>query len=263
MMNIHFDLISDLHVETWGQFDWTGQPTAPYCIVAGDIARDRALVIDTLEHLSTVYAGVFYIDGNDEHRYRMDELNDSYKELAALVEQIPNVVYLQDNVAVVNGVAIVATNGWWSYDFDPYLELNQSLLWYKENAEVSAGAALGITGVAYNDAEYLRNSVAKLQKHKDVKAIVVVTHTVPASWIIQHDVELVDTWRYNVMGNSHVAGALREDTERKIKAWCFGHYHRPVDRIQDGIRYVNNCKGRGDTMYHQVAYYPKRITISV
>ena len=67
-MIFNFDLISDIHRETWNHFDWTGQPTAPYCIVAGDIARDRALVIDTLEQLSEVYQGVFYIDGNDEHK---------------------------------------------------------------------------------------------------------------------------------------------------------------------------------------------------
>lgn len=261
MMKIHFDLISDLHIETWGQFDWTGQPTSPYCIVAGDIARDRALVIDTLEHLSTVYAGVFYIDGNDEHKGRLDDLTNSYKELAALVEQIPNVVYLQDNVVVVNGVGIVATNGWWSYDFDPYLEMEQTLDWYKDRNGISMSTAIDISSVAYNDAAYIRNSVAKLQRHKDVDAIVVVSHTVPAPWIISHDLELCDTWRYNVMGNSHIAMALREDTEKKIKAWCFGHYHKSVDRIQDGVRYVNNCRGRGDTDYHQTAYYPKRITI--
>ena len=262
-MNVHLDLISDLHVETWGQFDWTGQPTSPYCVVAGDIARDRALVIDTLEHLSTVYAGVFYIDGNDEHRDRLDDLGFSYKELAALVGQIPNVVYLQDNVAVVNGVAIVATNGWWSYDFDPFLDTEQSIEWYRNHADVSMNTAIEISGVAYNDAAYIRNSVAKLQRHKDVKAIVMVSHTVPAPWIISHDPELADSWRFNSMGNSHLAMALSEDTERKIKAWCFGHYHRPVDRIQDGVRYVNNCKGRSDTEYQQAAYYPKRISIEI
>ena len=260
-MTLHLDLISDLHVETWGQFDWTGQPTSAYCIVAGDVARDRALVIDTLEHLSTVYAGVFYIDGNDEHRERLDDLGASYRELAALVEQIPNVVYLQDNVAVINGVAIVATNGWWSYDFDPFLDMEQSLAWYRSHSGASMSTAIDISGVAYNDAAYVRNSIAKLQKHKDVRAIVMVSHTVPAPWIINHDRELVDNWRFNTMGNSHLATALTEDTERKIKVWCFGHYHRPVDRIQDGIRYVNNCRGRGDTEYQQAVYFPKRITI--
>ena len=47
-MNFSFDLISDLHVETWNEFDWSGQATSPYCVVAGDVARDRSLLIDAL-----------------------------------------------------------------------------------------------------------------------------------------------------------------------------------------------------------------------
>lgn len=260
-MLTHFDLISDLHVETWGQFDWTGQPTSPYCIVAGDIARDHAIVVDTLEHLGQVYQGVFYIDGNDEHKNLMGELGRSYRELSQLVSQIPNVVYLQDNVVVVNGVAIVATNGWWTCDFDPNIDYMQCIQYVADTSYISQGQALEITGVAYNDAAYMINTVSKLQKHKDVKAIVLVSHTVPAPWIVEHDPQLVDSMRFNVMGNVHLQSVLDEDTERKIKTWCFGHYHRPVDRIQDGIRYVNNCRGRGDTEYRQAAYYPKRITI--
>ena len=126
---------------------------------------------------------------------------------------------------------------------------------------ISTGEALSIVGVAHNDAAYAINTINKLQRHKDVKAIIMVSHTVPAPWIIEHDPQLIDNWRFNVMGNSHLQLALGEDSERKIKTWCFGHYHRPVDRIKDGIRYVNNCRGRADTEYQQSAYYPKRITV--
>ena len=118
-MIFNFDLISDIHRETWLSFDWDGQPTAPYCIVAGDIARDRVLVIDTLERLSEVYQGVFYIDGNDEHKDYAEELGRSYAELNDLVRKMPKVVYMQDNVVIINGIAILATNGWWSYDLIP------------------------------------------------------------------------------------------------------------------------------------------------
>jgi UDP-2,3-diacylglucosamine pyrophosphatase LpxH len=260
-MNFSFDLISDLHRETWPNFNWEGQPTSPFCIVAGDIARDRALVIDTLEQLGEVYHGVFYIDGNDEHKNYNDNLSHSYKELANLIEPIPNVVYLHENVVVINGVGIMATNGWWSYDFDPMLEIDQSIEWYKEKDQVDLTTALAVSGLAYGDANYLINTMAKMQKHPEVKAIIMVSHTVPAPWIIDHDLELIDTWRYNSMGNSHLSRVLHEDTESKVKAWCFGHYHRSVDRLYQGVRYINNPRGRGNTDFKQDAYYPKRITI--
>ena len=34
--------------------------------------------------------------------------------------------------------------------------------------------------------------------------------------------------------------ALLADTEGKIKTWCFGHYHGSVDRVIDGVRYVDS-----------------------
>ena len=221
------------------------------------------MVIDTLERLSDVYSGVFYIDGNDEHKNYPEEMGRSYAELHALIKPLGKVVFLQDNVVVINGIAIVGTNGWWSYDFDPNMEYDQSVRWVMDKDRISEAVALSINGVGYNDVGYMTNAIQKLQTHSDVKAIVMVTHTVPHPEIIQHDLELIHTWRYNSMGNSHMRSVLREDTESKINTWCFGHYHRPVDTVIDGVRYVSNPRGRGDTPYSQIAFYPKRITIAI
>jgi hypothetical protein len=117
-------------------------------------------------------------------------------------------------------------------------------------------------GVAYNDAAYMMNSVRKLQTHMEVSAMVIVSHTVPAPWIIAHDPDLVDTWRFNGMGNSHISRLIDEDTEHKIHTWCFGHYHRPVDQNLGGIRYISNPRGRGNTPWRQSVFYPRRIEIN-
>jgi len=258
-MTFAFDLISDLHIETWNEFNWTGQATSPYCVVAGDIARDRGVLVETLGHLGRCYpGGVFYIDGNDEHAYYLNDLGRSYRELNHVLKNIDNVVYLQNNVVIINGVAIIATNGWWGYDFDSSISYEESVLWYQDKID---SAADSITGISFNDAAYLINSLEKLQTHKDVKAVVIVTHTVPDPALVNHDIDLVDTYRFNTLGNKHMRLAINEDTEDKIKAWCFGHYHKGVDRYIDGIRFVNNCRGRGDTPWKQSVYYPKRIEI--
>ena len=262
-MQIAFDLISDLHVETWDSFDWTGQPTSPYCIVAGDVSRDPELVRETLDHLGQQYAGVFYIDGNEEHRFYLENLDYSYKMLDQTLAGLKNVVFMQDNVVIVNGVAIVATNGWWTYDFDSRQDVTDSQEWYQEYVQISGSSATAITGAAYHDAAYMINSVGRLQKQQDVKAIIVVSHTVPAPWLIEHDIDLVNTVRFNTMGNSHIYSALEEDTENKIRAWCFGHYHKTVDRVHRNVRFVNNPRGRGNTHWCQDPYYPKRIEVTI
>ena len=262
-MTFAFDLISDLHVETWDTFDWTDQPTAPYCVVAGDVSRDHDLVTKTLTHLGDCYAGVFYIDGNDEHRNNLEDLGNSYRNLRNKLKKIESVVYLQENVVIINGVAILATNGWWSYDLDPSIEYEESQAWYQEYVGSTQSAADAITGIAYHDAAYIRNSIHKLQTHQEVKSISIVSHTLPAAWLCKHDMDLESQPRFNCMGNPHLQLALDEDTENKIKVWAFGHYHRPVDREFGGIRYVSNPRGRGNTPWSQPAYYPKRIEIEI
>jgi predicted phosphodiesterase len=262
-MQFAFDLISDLHIDDYATFDWTGQATSPICVIAGDVGRCRTRTVEVLRHICKCYQAVFYIDGNDEHRNQLEFLDISYTELAEQLSEIPKLIYLQDNVVVIDGVAIVATNGWWAYDFDPNVDYNLTKQWYAHKENITDHAANNIETFALNDAVYLTSSIKRLQTHRNVKHIVVVTHTVPLPELVEHDPELVDTARFNVMGNSYLQKVLTADTEQKIHTWCFGHYHNSVDQIHHRIRFVNNCRGRVNTRYKQAVYYPKRIVIDV
>lgn len=260
-MSFAFDLISDLHVETWDQFDWHHQATSPVCIVAGDIARDRDIVTRTLKHLGQCYQAVFYIDGNDEHYSHLEDLGSSYSDLVRRIKRIPNVVYLQDNVVIVNGVAILGTNGWFGFDFDLGIDASQVDQWCQENYYMSATATKNIARLSNTDASYMIDSVQKLQRHTDVRKIVMVTHTVPDPALIAHDIDLDGSMKFNVMGNRLMMQAMAADTENKIHTWCFGHYHGSVDQTRSGIRFVNNCRGRQHTKYSRHVYHPQRIVI--
>jgi hypothetical protein len=262
-MNFAFDLISDLHTETWSEFDWSGLATSPYCVLAGDIARDRTVVLDVLRHLGQCYQAVFYVDGNDEHRYHYDDLSASYADLARRIRKIPNVVFLQDNVVVVDGVAILGTNGWWNYALDPEIDAEQTSLWFQDQCKVNAQVAKSVGRMSTTDATYMTTSIKRMQTHNDVKRIVCVTHTVPNASLIAHDIGLDGTLRFNTMGNSFMNRALSADTENKVHTWCFGHYHGSVDQIRQGVRFVNNCRGRGDTEWRKYVYHPLRIEVEV
>ena len=266
-MSLAFDLISDLHLETWtGEFDWTGQPTSPVCVVAGDISSDPRIVRNCLKHLSNCYAAVFYIDGNDEHRYRFHELGQSYQELARSINRLNRVTYLQDNVVVIDGVAVIGTNGWWGYDLDESIDRDhckQHMVdWYNKIMPDREINPEELSDLSRRDVAYLVNSVQRLQTHNDVKKIVIVTHTVPGANLIKHDINLSGTTQFNHMGNRLMHLVHTNDTEKKISHWCFGHYHGSVDQTINGIRFVNNCRGRGDTSYRQDAYFPKRIDVT-
>lgn len=262
-MQFAFDLISDLHVDTWGEFSWDGRATSPVCIVAGDIAHDHDTACHVLRHLGKCYQAVFYVDGNDEHSEQFEELSSSYNALANRVERIPNVVYLQDNVVVIDGVAILGTNGWWAYDFDSNIDSEQCLHWFKDRYHFTDETNINIARMAATDATYMISSVKRLQTHLDVKKIVMVTHTVPDPALISHDIGLAGNYRMNTMGNRYMMRAMGADTENKISTWCFGHYHGGVDQTRSGIRFVNNCRGRGNSPYSQQVYHPKRIVIDL
>lgn len=263
-MQFTFDLISDLHLETWDDdFNWSNQATSPYCIVAGDICRDRSLLVRTLRHLGTCYKAVFYIDGNDEHYHYLDNIPQSYRDLKRRLKSIPNVVWMQDNVVVIKDTAILATNGWWCFGFGNSCDPVDAISWYQEKINCSASTLKQIATYASNDARYLANSVAKLQTHIDVKQIIIVTHTVPTPELITHDIELINTPRFNIMGNDAMMDVLKQDHANKIAAWCFGHYHLKIDTHINQLRYVNNCRGRGDTAYRQWAFMPYRIQLDL
>ncbi len=262
-MKFAFDLISDLHVESWDNFDWSGQATSPFCVIAGDVATDPAVLKETLQHLSQCYQAVFYIDGNDEHRWFYDDMGFNFRQIDHIASSISDVVYLQDHVAVIDGVAIVGSNGWWSWDFDHTIDRTQCQGWFCNQTMCGPAVPDTITALANADALYLRNSISKLQTHPDVKSIVIVTHTVPQEKFVNHDLDLLGNYRYNCLGNSLMDQVLTADLEHKVGHWVFGHYHGDVDNMVKDVRYVNNCRGRGDTPWKKVAYYPKRIEIDV
>ena len=264
-MKIHFDLISDLHVDTWDEdFSWEGKATSPYAVVAGDISRVRSELHPILKEISRHYLMTMFVDGNDEHRWTLDNLGDSYKTLKQDIGDIENFIWLQDDSLVIDNVAFVGTNGWTSFDFAEDKSYLENQRWMQETYKISMFAGQQIEAMAMSDAGFLCRTVEKLQRHPDVKKIVMVSHFVPNVELVNHDIQLVkQPSRLNTTGNSFLLRCLEEDHEKKVNTWCFGHYHSDVDTVLNGVRFVNNCRGRGGTDWSKPVYCPKRIEVKV
>ena len=263
MMQVSFDLISDLHIESWAQqFDWEGMPTSTICVVAGDIAKDKNIILDCLKNLANCYNVVLYIDGNEEYKkHSLDEVDEN---LFKHIKQIENVIYLKETVAVIDGVAFIGCNGWWTYDFEEPECYDATKKWVRDRTSMNQSVLDEVEDLALIDAKYFHLTIDKLQTHKDIKQIVLVSHTVPSPILIEHDLDLHGSHLLNASGNSHLMSALQKDTEGKVHTWCFGHYHGgKVDQFLEGVRFVNNPRGRGDTKWCQTIYNPIRITVDV
>jgi len=228
---LSFDIISDLHLSTKDQFDWTDKPTGLFCLLAGNISNNIFVLQRTLKHLSTMYHGVFFIDGVLEN-IDIENRNHRIDELSKMCSEISKVVFLHNNVVVLDGVAILGINGWYK----------------NHNNHSSISSDFQIKSHRYEDLAYLEKTLEKLQLHVDVKKIILISSCVPNE-------NLYFGQSPNVRDDIPPNHFLYKDTEHKVKTWVFGGHDKSIDLVDNNIRYINNpCDNKN-------LYYPKRIEV--
>ena len=230
-MKIGFDVISDLNLTPDENFNWEGKATSLYCIIAGNISNDLRTIHQTLLHLSRFYQGIFYTAGSLEYE-KSSSISVRTTELFKISKTIKNVIYLHNHVVILDGIAIVGTNGWYKSSFED-LPINT------EELDVER----------YEDIGYLGSTIEKLQLHLDVKKIVIVSHSVPGQELFfgeePDDIHTVAPLKL----------ALIKDSEGKVTNWVYGNYDKTVDIVHGNINYINN------SYYKRKPYWAKRIEI--
>lgn len=227
-MKIGFDLISDLYLTEKDNFNWENKATSLYCVIAGNISNDSRVIISTLNHLARFYQGVFYIPGQLEFE-NSEDIDKRYRELSNYCKKIRNVAFLNHHVVIIDGVAILGANGWVSPFYDKG-EIFRNIV---------------------QDMAYLKNSIEKLQKHLDVKKILIVTNSVPGHNLYFGEVEkeLLELPETNLV--------LTFDSESKVSHWAYGTYKKIVDTTINNVNYICNPYLKDST------YWAKRIDIEI
>jgi hypothetical protein len=230
-MKIGFDVISDLNLKPNELLSWEGKATSLYCIIAGNISNDLRTIHQILLHLSHFYQGVFYTAGTLEYEGTSD-ISTRTNELLNVCKSIRNVAYLHNHVVIIDGIAIVGSNGWFNdQDAYPLLTLD------------------AIENERYQDVSYLSNAIEKLQLHLDVRKIIIVSHSAPSHELLfGEEPDLI----YSI---PPLKLSLIKDLESKVTHWIYGHYDKTVDIVIDGINYINN------SYYKRNPYWAKRIEI--
>jgi hypothetical protein len=227
-MKIGFDLISDLNLTQDDVFNWEGKATSLYCIIAGNISSDPRVVILVLNHLARFYQGIFYVPGELEFQ-DCDDFDKRLRELGRYCKKIRNVALLHHHVVIIDGVAVLGANGWITD------RLTQS---YDK-----------IHDQRLQDFLYLRNSIEKLQKHLDVKKILLISSSVPAHQLyfgeMSKEIELLPELNMTLV----------MDSESKVSHWAFGTYKKIVDTTVGNVNYISNPYIRN------IPYWARRIDI--
>lgn len=222
MLPITFDIISDLNLSDGMKFDWSEHVTSPYCIVAGNVSQHLDIVRSTLHHLSEIYAAVFYVEGSLEHP-DTEVAEETMAVIKKFCRELQNVYYLYGQAIVVNNIAVMGLNGW-----------------YANRAVTDENDMLRTEILRLESLRYLNKTVESLQRHQDVRQIVMVTGCIPAQELM-----FGETQYASVPEPLGPAQAMAYDTERKIKTWVYGGYPRDNDVEVAGVRYISNpCLGR-------------------
>jgi hypothetical protein len=232
MQDIGFDIVGELYIEPNDSFNWENKATSLYCIVTGNISSDTRTLMQVLVHLSKYYQGVFFVPGSLEYK-NTDDIATRTDEIAHLCSHISNVILLHQTIIVVDGVGVVGINGW------------------SNAGSIDTVSEMMRTAARYEDAKYLTATLGKLQRHLDVKKIVVITNAVPKEELYFGEEPIT------VYDQTPLTNILDVDTEHKVRHWVFGTYTKPVDTVLNDIQYLNN------PYLGNKPYWPKRLTVSV
>jgi hypothetical protein len=232
MQDIGFDIVGELFIEPNDSFNWENKATSLYCIVTGNVSSDLRTLMQVLSHLSKYYQGVFYVPGTLEYT-NTDDVSTRTAEITQICANIPNVILLHQTVIIVDGIGIVGVNGWGNA------------------GSVDTISEMIRTAARYEDTKYLTTILGKLQRHLDVKKIIVITNAVPKEDLYFGEEPTI------VYDQIPLTNTLHVDTEHKVKHWVFGTYTKSVDTVLNDIRYLNN------PYLGKNPYWPNRLTVSI
>lgn len=261
---MNFDLISDLHIDQWPEdkkLNFKGLGTSLTCVVAGDVSQNLHTTRNFLYQLSDYYKQVVFVDGNHEHKPSYENITDNCEWLEEELSRKSNITFLWDSTAVFGSTAIVGSNGWWTFDYaEPYISRLEQIDEFCKAEKCDHKTAINIWDEAVENSEFLYNVVNDFNKTDMIKEIVIITHTVPKKDLII-PLPIMSTYDLSKTYNSNLADVIKADVNKKIKVWCFGHYHTTAcDQTIDGIRYISHPRGRPDDSLFPV-YYPKLVNL--
>ena len=273
-----FHIVSDLHIDNWDTSLPNAYPAGSrgdypvfwreyldtILIVAGDTSDNFDLTLKYLQKVAQKYKKVVFIDGNHESV-------DVYPRLFSMEEMLTKVqacddkklVFLNEKPHIIGEVAIVGACGWWDYN-QTHTKAHDNYFqgWIDFNPDEVNRFHQEVLTRAEEEFNYIVKCLDDLHNRPDVKAIMLVTHTIPHR---RYRKELLPGGKTNsdfdFLLNTRFESITKESYP-KVSHWIFGHVHCFWDEIVNGIRYVSNPRGRVED-YNRVEYYPLSLSISL
>lgn len=245
-MSAKIYLWSDVHLDhIESKKEVTSTPTdrqKDILVLAGDLASadtKQKLTVPFLRKMSLYYKHVVFVLGNhDMHSEKatIDETRLWWRKKGS--KMLPQNTHLLDNdVIFLEGYCFVGSTLWTDVTRD--LTCIGSVL-----TSISDYAYIPRFSVSICNSMYIKNLTwlyTSLQKHKEEKNIVVVTHHLPFEECI------ADSYKDSKINTAFCAGKslvqMVHSSSANIKVWLFGHTHTCVNKKAYGIRLFCYPKG--------------------
>ncbi len=235
-------LISDVHTELHPDRE-PPERDADLLILAGDIGvfvdKEWQTYVNTC---AKRWDTVLFIAGN--HEYYNSSKDMRTLELMAVnacrENKWENVFFLHNSSVTIQGWQFFGLTGWTT--LDTYFSGHTHVDFKRINA-VKYQKLNPVTQT--QKANYGMQKLKEfLQTHDGETPVVIITHFQPVRWPDDFVDDLTDcfAWRDLPSELSTLPGY------RYIRAWCYGHTHRPMDVVRDHIRFLSRPQGYEDEM---------------
>jgi len=228
--------ISDLHVEFYDSLavfievlENIKLPNAEFLILAGDICDPLTRYsdyVDLLLYFKKKYANVILVAGNHEYyscKYNRQSVVNAMKKIA----EATNVVFLDREVAVINGVRFIGATLWSAIDKVAYDQMNDRQFVF-ENYIYYLDAFI-------EDFRFLKQELARSLDYDE--PVVVVTHHLPSTRLVHSRFKGFTTnpgFSTNIVDLVNLHG---------VRYWFCGHTHEQQEVCIGGTIFSVNPMG--------------------
>lgn len=238
-------LVSDLHLEFHKKFpdeifnrDFV---EADYLFCAGDIGIPNPgsnVWKEFIDWAVLSYKKVFYVDGNHEH-YGQNR-NETLAYIDHYTHNINNFVRLDthccDKIELNECEYFVIGCALWSNVTDATSEkMNDIKSIYKDGGQLITASDIRIW-----NREHISWITDWFSTEHELETIV-MTHYLPSYELIHNDFRNPQSMSVSSAFATHL-----DDYIAKSKLWLFGHTHRRIDKMVEGVRCVSNPMGYKD-----------------
>jgi hypothetical protein len=263
---MNFDLVSDLHIDRWGKInstEWIQHQASDTLLVAGDTSDFVDITCEYILFLRRYYKTIIVVDGNHEHEGFNYDIKRTSAAWSINIKQT-GAYFLGDGAYTSDSIRFIGCNGWWSFDFglpnvstaDCISSVLNKTRWALEHMDQQFEQGC-------KDINQLSLDMIDAENNNDIKHIVVLTHTLPHSSCISWNIYPPDSNFVGLYGNSQYMNILtQDDTNQKLRFWCFGHNHDCKNIPYKQARLISNPRGRPED-WNRVDYKPLTLEIKL